>query len=101
MSGLYPWLQGQWRQLRQAREQGRMPHALLLSGPRGVGKGVFAEALAWLADQAAIDTQRASLLLDLSAGAPLQALALAADEVLEQRAAKLARLEAVQTGRED
>ncbi|MCW9059449.1 MAG: DNA polymerase III subunit delta' [Gammaproteobacteria bacterium] len=231
MSGLHPWLQGQWRQLCQAREQGRMPHALLLSGPRGVGKGEFAEALArallcrvpdpqgqacgqcpscrqweagsspdflrvvpeeegkaikvdqvrelcagltltshgggykvallrpaermnlnaansllktleeptantvlllvterpaqlpatirsrcqllvfpappraealaWLADQAAIDAQRAGLLLDLSAGAPLQALALAADEVLEQRAAKLARLEAVQTGRED
>jgi DNA polymerase III subunit delta' len=41
------------------------------------------------------------LLLDLSAGAPLQALALAADQVLEQRADKLARLEAVQLGRED
>jgi DNA polymerase III subunit delta' len=231
VNGLYPWLQDHWRQLRQAREQGRMPHALLLSGPRGVGKGAFAEALArallcrapdaegqacgqcppclqgeagsspdflrvspeeegkaikvdqvrelcaglaltshgggfqvalvrpaermnlnaansllktleeptantvlllvterpaqlpatirsrcqqlvfpappraealaWLAGQAGIGAERAGLLLELSAGAPLQALALAADEVLEQRASRLARLEAVQTGKED
>ena len=231
MSGLHPWHQGHWRQLGQARAQGRMPHALLLSGPRGMGKVDFAEALAqallcraptgegqacgqcpacvqwqagsspdflritpeeegkaikvdqvrelcaglaltshgggykvamvqpaermnvnaansllktleeptdntvlllvterpaqlpatirsrcqqlvfaaparaealaWLAGQAAIEPGRAALLLDLSAGAPLQALALAADEVLEQRSARLARLEAVQTGRED
>jgi DNA polymerase-3 subunit delta' len=60
-----------------------------------------AESLAWLAEQADIGAERAGLLLDLSAGAPLQALALAADEILEQRAVKLARLEAVQAGRED
>jgi DNA polymerase-3 subunit delta' len=231
MNGLYPWQRGQWRQLHQARDQGRMPHALLLTGSRGVGKRAFAEALAqallcrrpdqdgqacgqcppcrqweagsspdflrvvpeeegkaikvdqvrelcagltltshgggykvallepaermnvnaansllktleeptantvlllvterptqlpatirsrcqqlvfpappraealaWLAEQAAIQGERAGLLLDLSAGAPLQALALAADEILEQRGAKLGRLEAVQAGRED
>lgn len=231
MNGLYPWLQGHWQQLSQARARGRMPHALLLSGPRGMGKMALAEtlarallcrtpaedgqacgqcpacrqwqagnspdflrlapeeegkaikvdqvrelcaglaltshgggykvaiiqpaermnlnaansllktleeptadtvlllvaerpaqlpatihsrcqqlvvaaparaeALAWLTTQAGIAADRAALLLDLSAGAPLQARALAADDLLEQRAGKLARLEAVQTGREN
>ena len=60
-----------------------------------------AEALDWLRRQGNMGAERAGLLLDLSAGAPLQALALAADQVLEQRAERLARLEAVQAGRED
>ncbi len=227
---LYPWLQGQWRQLQQAREQGRMPHGLLFSGPRGVGKLEFALllarsllcrtpladgracgqcspcrlaeagnhpdfqrvepqedskvvkvdqiralcaelglkshggggkvaliqpaermnvsaansllktleeptdntvliliterpaqlpatirsrcqkisfpaprrelALSWL-QEAGLAPEQAALLLDLAAGAPLQAQALAADQILEQRAGRLAQLQAVQAGRED
>lgn len=228
---LYPWLQGQWQRLQQARDQGRMPHALLLSGPRGVGKGDFArllarsllcrqlresglpcgecnpcrlfasggqpdflevrpeeegkvvkvdqirtlcaelglkshgggfkvaliepaegmnvnaansllktleeptdntllmliseqparlmptirsrcqqigfpapprqEALEWLAGTEGLARERAELLLELAGGAPLQARALAADQIVEQRAARLGQLQAVQAGRDD
>ena len=41
-----PWQERHWRQLRQARESERLPHALLLSGARGLGKSAFARALA-------------------------------------------------------
>lgn len=39
---IYPWQQGLWDKLNQARRQNRLPHALLLSGPAGMGKAVFA-----------------------------------------------------------
>ena len=45
---LLPWQTSQWRQIAQTRSSGRLPHALLLKGPRGVGKGFFAERLATL-----------------------------------------------------
>lgn len=45
---IYPWLEPQWHHLVEQHAQGRLPHALLLSGPAGVGKAAFAEALAHL-----------------------------------------------------
>jgi DNA polymerase-3 subunit delta' len=41
-----PWQESQWERLQQARQQQRLPHALLFSGPRGVGKERFALAFA-------------------------------------------------------
>lgn len=40
-----PWQEAQWQQLLQQRRQNRLPHALLLSGPPGIGKGHFAHSL--------------------------------------------------------
>jgi DNA polymerase III subunit delta' len=41
-----PWQDGQWRRLMQALAADRFPHALLLRGPRGIGKQRFASRLA-------------------------------------------------------
>lgn len=41
-----PWHQDLWRQLQQRRTADRLPHALLLAGPAGLGKGLFARRLA-------------------------------------------------------
>ncbi|MCP5155159.1 MAG: DNA polymerase III subunit delta' [Ectothiorhodospiraceae bacterium] len=43
-----PWQARQWDRLRAALAADRLAHALLLRGPRGVGKGVFARRLARL-----------------------------------------------------
>jgi len=45
---LLPWSEPQWQRLLTQRAADRLPHALLLSGPAGVGKAGFAEALASL-----------------------------------------------------
>jgi DNA polymerase III subunit delta' len=41
-----PWHQDAWRRLQQRRRADRLPHALLLTGPAGLGKGRFARRLA-------------------------------------------------------
>ena len=46
---VYPWQQTVWQQLIAQQQAGRLPHALLFTGQRGIGKGYFADALAhWL-----------------------------------------------------
>jgi DNA polymerase-3 subunit delta' len=41
-----PWQAKIWQQLQERRDAGRLPHALLLSGPIGTGKQQFAQAFA-------------------------------------------------------
>lgn len=46
---ILPWQVAQWDQLIRAQDEGRLGHALLLSGPGGIGKQRFARALMhWL-----------------------------------------------------
>jgi DNA polymerase-3 subunit delta' len=41
-----PWQQGAWREITRARAAHRLPHALLVTGPAGLGQSHFATALA-------------------------------------------------------
>lgn len=43
---LPPWLMSAWRRLHAARSADRLPHALLIAGPRGLGKRVLVAHLA-------------------------------------------------------
>lgn len=45
---IYPWQQPQWQTLQNAVAEGRLPHALLLSGKQGLGKLEFAKSFAHL-----------------------------------------------------
>lgn len=45
----YQWQQSQWQRLSQQRQDGKLPHALMLAGQDGIGKFNFALALShWL-----------------------------------------------------
>jgi len=41
---VYPWQHKQWLQLHQAKQDNRLPHALLFVGIKGMGKAHFAES---------------------------------------------------------
>lgn len=43
---LYPWQQSQWQKILQQKLSAKLPHALLMSGPQGLGKLDFALRLA-------------------------------------------------------
>lgn len=46
MNTIYPWQQNQWRQVLGYLHNNRLPHGLLLAGPKGLGKLHFAQLLA-------------------------------------------------------
>ncbi len=46
MAGPLPWQEAPWRRLMERKAAGRFPHALLIAGPAGIGKGAFVAALA-------------------------------------------------------
>jgi DNA polymerase-3 subunit delta' len=46
MSTILPWHDSLWQQVQRRWQQNRLPHALLLCGPQGMGKAIFVERLA-------------------------------------------------------
>jgi DNA polymerase-3 subunit delta' len=72
---IYPWLRERWEHLARLHRQQRLPHALMLNGPVGIGKRNFAQALSRYllcqkpGDDAACGTCRSCVLFD-SGGHP-------------------------------
>ena len=58
MSAIYPWQVGLWQSLCHLSQQKRLPHALLLAAPQGLGKAHFARQFAaWrLCEQPSADS---------------------------------------------
>lgn len=48
MSGIFPWQESQWQLIQKRFHTRTIPHSLLLSGPKGLGKTHFANSLARL-----------------------------------------------------
>jgi DNA polymerase-3 subunit delta' len=48
ISGILPWQHANWSQLLRQYESGKLPHAILLAGPAGIGKSQLTVALARL-----------------------------------------------------
>ena len=46
MNTILPWHNVLWQKIMQRWQKNCLPHALLLCGPTGMGKGVFAQCLA-------------------------------------------------------
>jgi len=46
MNSVLPWHNSLWQQVLRRHQQDRLPHALLLCGPQGMGKALFAQNLA-------------------------------------------------------
>jgi DNA polymerase-3 subunit delta' len=45
MNSVLPWHNSLWQQILRRHQQDSLPHALLLCGPQGMGKALFAQAL--------------------------------------------------------
>ncbi|MDM8561115.1 DNA polymerase III subunit delta' [Candidatus Parabeggiatoa sp. HSG14] len=45
MTTVLPWHNSLWQQVLRSKQQNRLPHALLLCGPQGMGKALFARRL--------------------------------------------------------
>ncbi len=46
MTNIYPWQHEQWQRLMEMQQQDRLPHAILLCGPDGIGLKQFAQTAA-------------------------------------------------------
>ncbi len=46
MMEIYPWQKSQWQRLLEIQRQNRLPHAMLLCGPEGIGLKHFAQTFA-------------------------------------------------------
>tara|TARA_R110000782_G_scaffold235939_9_gene322031 strand:+ start:3372 stop:4370 length:999 start_codon:yes stop_codon:yes gene_type:complete len=46
MTNIYPWQNEQWQRLMGMQQQDRLPHAILLCGPEGIGLKQFAQSAA-------------------------------------------------------